>query len=69
MTATDICHALEYLSFTDGYGLIGSITACAISSCGPHGSGEGPKSAMTDPDLIRFLDAQDQIYAQVIEEL
>jgi uncharacterized protein (DUF1810 family) len=24
---------------------------------------------MTDPDLIRFLDAQDQIYAQVIEEL
>jgi uncharacterized protein (DUF1810 family) len=25
--------------------------------------------SMTDPDLIRFLDAQDQIYAQVIEEL
>jgi uncharacterized protein (DUF1810 family) len=24
---------------------------------------------MTDPDLIRFLDAQDQIYAQVVEEL
>jgi uncharacterized protein (DUF1810 family) len=24
---------------------------------------------MTDPDLIRFLDAQDQIYAQAIEEL
>ena len=24
---------------------------------------------MTDPDLIRFLDAQDQIYAQVLEEL
>jgi uncharacterized protein (DUF1810 family) len=24
---------------------------------------------MTDSDLIRFLDAQDQIYAQVIEEL
>jgi uncharacterized protein (DUF1810 family) len=24
---------------------------------------------MTDADLIRFLDAQDQIYAQVIEEL
>jgi uncharacterized protein (DUF1810 family) len=24
---------------------------------------------MTEPDLIRFLDAQDQIYAQVIEEL
>jgi uncharacterized protein (DUF1810 family) len=24
---------------------------------------------MTDPDLIRFLNAQDQIYAQVIEEL
>jgi hypothetical protein len=22
MTAADICHALEYLSFTDGYGLI-----------------------------------------------
>jgi Protein of unknown function (DUF1810) len=26
-------------------------------------------SVMTDPDLIRFLDAQDQIYSQVIEEL
>jgi uncharacterized protein (DUF1810 family) len=24
---------------------------------------------MTDPDLIRFLDGQDQIYAQVVEEL
>jgi uncharacterized protein (DUF1810 family) len=24
---------------------------------------------MTDSDLVRFLDAQDQIYAQVIEEL
>jgi uncharacterized protein (DUF1810 family) len=24
---------------------------------------------MTDPDLIRFLDAQDQIYAQVVDEL
>jgi uncharacterized protein (DUF1810 family) len=24
---------------------------------------------MTDTDLIRFLDAQDQIYAHVIEEL
>jgi uncharacterized protein (DUF1810 family) len=24
---------------------------------------------MTEPDLIRFLDAQDQIYSQVIEEL
>ena len=24
---------------------------------------------MTDPDLIRFLDAQDQIYRQVVEEL
>jgi uncharacterized protein (DUF1810 family) len=24
---------------------------------------------MTDADLIRFLDAQDQIYRQVIEEL
>jgi uncharacterized protein (DUF1810 family) len=24
---------------------------------------------MTEPDLIRFLDAQDQIYAQVIDEL
>jgi uncharacterized protein (DUF1810 family) len=24
---------------------------------------------MTDPDLIRFLDAQDQIFAQVIDEL
>lgn len=24
---------------------------------------------MTDPDLIRFLDAQDQIYAQIVEEL
>jgi uncharacterized protein (DUF1810 family) len=24
---------------------------------------------MTDADLIRFLDAQDQVYAQVIEEL
>jgi uncharacterized protein (DUF1810 family) len=24
---------------------------------------------MTDPDLIRFVDAQDQIYAQVVEEL
>jgi uncharacterized protein (DUF1810 family) len=24
---------------------------------------------MTDPDLIRFLDAQDQIYAQVVKEL
>jgi uncharacterized protein (DUF1810 family) len=24
---------------------------------------------MTDPDVIRFLDAQDQIYAQVVEEL
>ena len=24
---------------------------------------------MTDADLLRFLDAQDQIYAQVIEEL
>jgi len=24
---------------------------------------------MTDADLIRFLDAQDQIYAQVVEEL
>jgi uncharacterized protein (DUF1810 family) len=24
---------------------------------------------MTTPDLIRFLDAQDQIYAQVVEEL
>jgi uncharacterized protein (DUF1810 family) len=24
---------------------------------------------MTDPDLIRFLDAQDQIYQQVIDEL
>ena len=24
---------------------------------------------MTDPDLIRFLDAQDRVYAQVIEEL
>lgn len=24
---------------------------------------------MTDPDLIRFLDAQDQIFAEVIEEL
>jgi uncharacterized protein (DUF1810 family) len=24
---------------------------------------------MTDPDLIRFLNAQDQIYTQVIEEL
>jgi uncharacterized protein (DUF1810 family) len=24
---------------------------------------------MTDPDLIRFLDAQSQIYAQVIDEL
>ena len=24
---------------------------------------------MTDSDFIRFLDAQDQIYAQVVEEL
>jgi uncharacterized protein (DUF1810 family) len=24
---------------------------------------------MTDPDLIRFLDAQDQIYQQVLKEL
>jgi uncharacterized protein (DUF1810 family) len=24
---------------------------------------------MTDPDLIRFVDAQDQIYQQVVEEL
>ena len=24
---------------------------------------------MTDPDLIRFVDAQDQMYAQVVEEL
>jgi uncharacterized protein (DUF1810 family) len=24
---------------------------------------------MTDPDLIRFVDAQDQIYEQVVEEL
>ena len=24
---------------------------------------------MTEPDLIRFLDAQDQIYTQVVEEL
>jgi uncharacterized protein (DUF1810 family) len=24
---------------------------------------------MTDPDLIRFLDAQDQIYAQIVDEL
>jgi uncharacterized protein (DUF1810 family) len=24
---------------------------------------------MTDPDLIRFLDAQDQIYEQVLKEL
>lgn len=24
---------------------------------------------MTDPDLIRFLDAQDQIFRQVIDEL
>jgi hypothetical protein len=24
---------------------------------------------MTDPDLIRFLDAQDQIFGQVIDEL
>jgi uncharacterized protein (DUF1810 family) len=24
---------------------------------------------MTDPDLIRFLDAQDQIYQQVVDEL
>jgi uncharacterized protein (DUF1810 family) len=24
---------------------------------------------MTDPDPIRFLDAQDQIYQQVVEEL
>jgi uncharacterized protein (DUF1810 family) len=27
------------------------------------------RTTMTDSELIRFLDAQDQIYAQVIEEL
>ena len=25
--------------------------------------------SMTNPDLIRFLDAQDQIYARAVEEL
>jgi len=28
-----------------------------------------PRAPMTDADLIRFLDAQDQVYQQVVEEL
>ena len=31
--------------------------------------GERSAAPMTDADLIRFLDAQDQVYQQVVEEL
>lgn len=41
----------------------------SIQSCWPIRRLSTQRPAMADRDLIRFLDAQDQIYAQVVEEL
>jgi Protein of unknown function (DUF1810) len=46
-----------------------TIHRLSTNRVGRFGSLAAQRLAMTDPDLMRFLDAQDQIYAQVVDEL